>query len=498
MPTTIARSRVVRFSPLLVPFVCALAAVACTDDDSDDLPATDGGADATTDVAAAADAADVRVVTDAADAAPVVEAGVPVLTARVVATGIPGVGAVAQIGAYLVGGPIRDRAAFAAFTDAGLILEADRIFVASASNFGAIPANATHAEGAILSIDPRGTGTLAVPTTFATADGQASALDGGVQLYTAQSANFTNAQNNDAGVTAALTAVSHPLSISINNAFGRPWFGNATGATGVEATESITDPDGRPLAGAPSTTAGGVFAGALTPRTPPANVGALVGGVVGTALVGPSPVLDNGTTRRAVFAAVGTDGSVAQIHARAGVDGLAPAGTIQALGTVAPNDDAPVTRAGVLFNWVPTKILYVADPGRSAIVALTLGDDGTIFTVVSSRTITSPALNTPVDLAPAIMEVANGSFASNTTLAASSDLYVANRGDGTIARIHQDGVLVAVRRVEVPGHGMLGPNKINGIAVSRDAQTLWVTVTGALTGIAGSTGAVIAVPSFSQ
>ena len=44
-----------------------------------------------------------------------------------------------------------------------------------------------------------------------------------------------------------------------------------------------------------------------------------------------------------------------------------------------------------------------------------------------------------MDLAPVVPEVVNPAFSSNTTLAGASDFYVANRGDGTIVRLRQDG-----------------------------------------------------------
>ncbi|MGH2351319.1 MAG: hypothetical protein ACRDJN_06855 [Chloroflexota bacterium] len=49
-------------------------------------------------------------------------------------------------------------------------------------------------------------------------------------------------------------------------------------------------------------------------------------------------------------------------------------------------------------------------------------------------------------IAPVVPEVVKPAFASNTTAAGGSDLYVANRGRGTIARVSQNGwVLVFLR-----------------------------------------------------
>src|SRR5712675_1492466 len=94
------------------------------------------------------------------------------------------------------------------------------------------------------------------------------------------------------------------------------------------------------------------------------------------------------------------------------------------------------------------------------------------------------------DLAPVIPEVANPGFASNTTMAGNSDMYVANRGNGTIVRMRQDGTVVAVRRITLPSGEDLGEGKLNGIAVSPDAQKIWVTVSSALPEFADTPGAL--------
>src|SRR4029453_19235129 len=108
-----------------------------------------------------------------------------------------------------------------------------------------------------------------------------------------------------------------------------------------------------------------------------------------------------------------------------------------------------------------------------------------------------PELDRPIDLAPAVPEVASRVFSSNSTLAGGSDLYVANRGNGTLVRLRQDGTVVAVRRIVVPGQTEpLGPGRLNGSAVSGDAQRIWVTISGTLPGFAdGRPGALIEVPA---
>src|SRR5438034_4286291 len=84
------------------------------------------------------------------------------IQADVVATGIPGAGAIAQIGTFHAGGPFHDRVDFAAFTQPGQVLDRTRLFVASTSNFGAPLARQFEAPGSILSLDVSGD-TVAVP-----------------------------------------------------------------------------------------------------------------------------------------------------------------------------------------------------------------------------------------------------------------------------------------------------------------------------------------------
>ncbi len=130
------------------------------------------------------------------------------------------------------------------------------------------------------------------------------------------------------------TGVSNPLGLSNNNAFGRLWPANAPfGDTGV-GSSSILDPTGLPLAGAPNPVIGGVYVGSLTnrnvvavPQQPQVIPGSLSAGAVGTAFLGPSP---DGTCK-AVFSVVTADGAIVQEHTLKGLDGLAPAGTVQPL-----------------------------------------------------------------------------------------------------------------------------------------------------------------------
>ena len=418
-----------------------------------------------------------------------------VLPARVLAVGIPGIGAVAGVGFFHPGGPIHDQPALAAFTQPGRVLHAKRVLIATSSNFGATRAIADWPEGAILSLDPDGP-TMVIPGTFAQRGDQATALDGRVQLFTAQSPAFLNGVNNPAAATASLPPVSNPLGISINNAFGRLWFANSPLGTRGLGTESICDPGGQPLAGAPSRLLGGVYAGDLTNRPQQILSGGLRAGAVANALLGMSP--DGG--KRAVFAVLTMDGAIAQAHTEQALDGLAPAGTITPIPIVsgAPGSVAftRFTRAGMLLNWVPERILYVSDPVRNAIVALRLTTDPKVFRVQDVRRLVPPELSAPVDLAPVVPEVGNAEFSSNTSLAGGSDLYVLNRGNGTIVRMRQDGTVVAVRRIAVAGGPTLGAGRLNGIAVSPDAQKIWVTVTGTVPQYPEAPGALMEVPAF--
>ena len=419
------------------------------------------------------------------------------LSARIVAVGIPGISAVSPVGTFLPGGPIHDKPALAAFTQPGGVLDPERILVASTSNFGEEPANDGQLLGSILSIDPRGSDIMVVPADFAAAGGQASALGGRVQMFSAQNAAFLNSINTPGAASASFSGVSNPLGLSINNAFGRLWPANAPfGLDGI-GTSTILDPGGLPLAGAPDPQVGGVFAGDLTPRLPvQAMAGSLNTGAVGTAFLGHSP---DGSTR-AVFAVVTADGSIVQEHTGKGLDGLAPPGMIRpVLGheQETRKDGGGVTlRLGVLLNYSPTQILYVSEPFENPIAALDLSDDGTIFHVSNVRRYYSDALNEPVDLAPVVNETSDNNWASNTTLDVQSDFYVANRGNNAIVRMTQTGAVLAVRRVRLADGRALGTARLNGIAISPDFRKIWVTVTGRLPGLEDREGAVLEVPAF--
>jgi CxxC motif-containing protein (DUF1111 family) len=415
----------------------------------------------------------------------------------VIATGIPGAGAIAQINKQHLGSPFGEQGnpAFIATTAPGQIMDPIRLFVASSSNFGAPISNAAEPEGAILSVDPRG-GTFAVPAAFAAsstlAAPQPSDVGGRVKLFTGNSPAFSNNVNYAASATVVTkqeVGASLPTAISLNAAFGRPWFGNAPAAN--LGTVSVIDPNGRPFAGSPSLTAGGVFAGAGTNRNA-SSVGGLTSGVLGLTLGTKAP----DGTGRAVFFAVMADGSVEQINVQFGDDQLAPPGTIAplpAITTASANSTDPhvAARAGVALNWAPSLILYLTDPSRNQIVALSLGSDplapGAKFNVQSKRIIRAEWLNNPIDVAGASIESADRSFATSTTVGANSDLFVLNRGDNTIVRMDQTGRLLARRHLD----GVLPGMRANGIAVNDTGRTIYVTVT-----LPGGQGALLSTPTF--
>jgi hypothetical protein len=423
------------------------------------------------------------------------------LEGRIVAIGIPGVSAISVVGTFLSGGPIHDNPALAAFTAPGAVLDPMRLLVASTSNFGETLANTDQLSGSILSIDPNSYLPLIVPPEFAAAGGQAIAQNGALQMYSAQSSAFRNSIHNPGAATARYTGVSNPLGLSINNAFGRIWPVNAPyGLEGI-GSSTIDDPSGEPLAGAPDPLLGGVYAGNLTPRLPAQLIpGALETGAVGTAFLGRSP---DGSTK-AVFAVITADGAVVQEHTLRALDGLAPSSTVGSVLARRWNDDfddsddhrGAQPRVGALVNYSPHRVLYVSEPFDNSIAALALTDDGLVFHVTSVHHMRSKALDEPVDMAPVVIESSDPNWSSNTTLDVNSDIYVANRGNNTIVRMHQDGSVVAIRRVTLTGGRDLEHARLNGIAGSPDGTKIYVTVTGRLFDSIPLRGAVLELLSF--
>jgi hypothetical protein len=468
---------------------------------------------------------------------------IPGIDARVVAMNIPGASAISQVGTFLnvppphppgaCANPIPSK--FPAYIQPGAVLDPNRILVGSRSNFGAPLALNVGQEGSFLSIDPSRPGVLSVPPNFAQSGVQASTLGGAVQMFSANSPHWLNAVNNSGANTASYTGVSNPLGLSNNNAFGRLWPANAPFGDSGDGSSSILDPTGQPLAGAPNASIGGVYEGSLTnrnlvaiPPTPPKQVilGSLSAGAVGTALLGPS--LDGSC--KAVFAVVTADGAIVQEHTLKGLDGLAPAGTVQPL--LGRSWDPPIReveprpRFGVIMNpytGTPPLVdpstglpilrqLFISEPFNNTIAVINLVTFGAapdqVFGPGSVSRISSRSLNFPVDLAAVQRDADNVDWASNSTLDQGSDFYVANRGDNTIVRMRQDGSVVAVRRVTVDdrrrttgideladdrgGRDPLHNASLNGIATSTDGKTIYVTFTGP----SHRHGGVLALPAF--
>jgi hypothetical protein len=343
---------------------------------------------------------------------------------------------------------------------------------------------------------------LDVPAKFAKSGDQASTLAGAVQMFSANSPHWLNSANNTGAITARYAGVSNPLGLSNNNAFGRIWPANAPfGETGI-GSSSILDPTGQPLAVPPNNLIGGVYVGSLTnrnvvtaPQQPQVIPGSLSTGAVGTALLGPSP---DGTCK-AVFAVVTADGAIVQEDTLKGLDGLAPAGTV---GPLLGHGESVEPRLGVLMNpYTPTVgelQLFVSEPFKNTIAVVNLVSTGIapnqVFGLGSISRIGSPWLDFPVDIAPVQRDNDDPKWASNTTLDQGSDIYVANRGNNTIVRMHQDGGMVGARRVNIVGSWRdEDGERLNGIATSSDRSTIYLTFTGARTyGMAG----VLALPAF--
>src|SRR5215831_8516550 len=329
-------------------------------------------------------------------------------------------------------------------------------------------------------------------------------LDGAVQMFSANSPHWLNGVNNSGASTAPFTGVSNPLGLSNNNAFGRLWPANAPFGDAGVGSSSILDPTGLPLKGAPSHVIGGVYVGSQTnrnvvavPQQPQVIPGSLNAGAVGTAFLGPSP---DGSCR-AVFSVVTADGAIVQEHTAKGLDGLAPAGTVQPLlgrSWAAPNQGVE-PRLGVLMNpytATPNAAwqLFVSEPFNNTIAVLNLVVFGTapnqVFGLDSVTLISSPSLNLPVDLAPVQRDADSINWASNTTLDEGSDFYVANRGDNTIVRMRQNGTVLGIRRVAMDSP--LNNASLNGIATSTDGQTIYATFTIP----SNIQGGVLALPAF--
>ena len=182
-----------------------------------------------------------------------------------------------------------------------------------------------------------------------------------------------------------------------------------------------------------------------------------------------------------------------------GLDGLAPAGTVAPL--LRHRYDPPYfilsPRLGVAMNPYTTapvvRQLFVTEPFNNTIAVIDLVVFGTapnqVFGLAPGPIVRlGPAsLNQPVDLAPAKIDIDNPNWASNTSMDEGSDLYVANRGDNTIVRLHQDGSVAGALRVNLRGN-----SRLNGIATSPDGTQIYATFLGP----GPEHGGVLALPAF--
>ncbi|MBD2729709.1 hypothetical protein H6G96_26175 [Nostoc sp. FACHB-892] len=404
--------------------------------------------------------------------------------ADLLVTDIYGLSGIRQVGPFHAGGAIPSNPKFLIETLGG-VLDPERLLVGSASNYGLDLYNQQMLPGAILSLEVS-RGQYAVPENFAAQDKKA--LDGKVILYSAQNRDYINGYYNSNAVTRDIPNVSNPTYISINNAFGRPWQANSPFGIDGAGLISVSDPNGKPFANAPSIESGGVFFGDMSNRVHgdyqtntnlrfwlPGNIarknrhqyiaGHLNTGSISTTFLGNSP----DSTNFAVFAAVGADGSVSQIHVQDGVDGLIKKAVIK------PHQEDG-TFAGTVFRWIPDFGLFITDFYGDRIALLSLMTDEYVYRAKGVSYITSPEIQRPVDIAAVIPEIANPRFSSNTTLAGTSDLYVANK-NGTLLRMDQRGKILAKVKVKTDYQNSLN-GEIKSISTSYDAQTIFIGMEG--------------------
>lgn len=419
--------------------------------------------------------------------------------AKLLVSNVYGLSGLRQISPFHAGGAIPSNPEFLLETLKGHVLDPERLLVGSASNYGLALYNQQMLPGSSLSLDVNQPA-YTIPENFAAYDKQA--LDGKVMLYSAQNLEYINGYYNSDAVTRHLPNIANPKYISINNAFGRPWHANAP--YGIHGTGhiSVSDPDGRPLANPPSIENGGVFFGEISNRVYgdyqaitdiraliPGNIarkthhqyipGNLKSASIGTVFMGISPDSSN----FAVFASVNADGSVSQIHVQDGVDGL--------IDNVIVAHKDETTAAGTVFRWTPSFALYITDFYADRIAQLHLTTDANVYRVKRVSYIESPLITHPVDIAPVIPEIANPRFSSNTTMAGSSDLYVANQ-NGSIIRMNEDGKILAKVNVNTGFENSLN-GEIKSIATSYDAQTIFIGMEGK-----DNKDFIVKIPAFDQ
>ena len=316
------------------------------------------------------------------------------INARVVATGIPGASAISQVGTFVtepamctatIAFPHPIPTLFPSYIQPGAVLDPNRILVGSQSNFGAPLAIGVGAEGSFLSIDPSGPGTLSVPPNFAQSGVQASALGGAVQMFSANSPHWLNGRQQPWCEHHIVHRGEQSPRLVQQQRLWPPLAGECT--VWRHRGRFILDPrsdraaakrgpqsgNRRGLCGQPDKPRPGVSDRPQSQVIP----GSLSTGAVGTAFLGPSP---DGTCR-AVFSVVTADGAIVQEHTAKGLDGIAPAGTVQPLlgRSWRPPNQKIEPRLGVLMNpYTPTPDaawqLFVSEPFNNTIAVINLVD----------------------------------------------------------------------------------------------------------------------------
>src|SRR6185436_2506409 len=99
-----------------------------------------------------------------------------------------------------------------------------------------------------------------------------------------------------------------------------------------------------------------------------------------------------------------------------GIDGLAPAGTISDLRGKPAAETLHV--GAVVKYYTPEPVLYVSDPIKNEVVAITTPKDeaGMVRKLGAVQRYQNKAFNKPVDLAPTTPEGNHRDWSSNTTL----------------------------------------------------------------------------------
>lgn len=416
---------------------------------------------------------------------------------KVIAAGIPESADIIQVGPFIDSGhdsPFAVDQGFLNYIQPNKVLDKNRLLVGSGINFGAasaFPVNG-HLDGSVISVATDRDDTIIVPVDFASTidtntNPQPFTSDSSVIMYAANSDAYLNYHNRPESLTALHSSCSFPTGLSTNNAFGRPWIANSPYGSNGGGTNTVVDPDGQPLFALLTESDGGVFASGLSERNPQFIEGALTHGAMGTVFIGPSP--ERNEYIRATFLVANGDGSIAQVHVLEGIDGLTPPAVItpleQELDKAVAHDENAIKHVGMVFNWVGGigKAVYVTDALANRIAVVKLSQGSYVFNIEddSISYITAPELNIPIDITPVSPEFANADFASVTTLAAGSDMYIANRGNNTIVRMKQDGTVVAVKNIVVDGIGTLdaqSTNKVKAMTISWDAKKIYLVIGG--------------------